>query len=193
MKTSQMPKLFAGQYNAEISALLVGEARRHPLELLGRRPRGADPAGRAARPDEAEPDHPDHRRDGDAQARRADSRTARCSARAGRSGRTRRTTRYNKWFPDGFEKQYKEPPNYASYQMAQAFLGVKLGLGEGAGRGNGGKRPTQRAGAAPRSKGMTFEGPGGTVRMAIGKGHQAIMETAYGQTKLEDGKLTSST
>jgi len=37
---------------------------------------------------------------------------------------------------------------------------------------------------------MTFEGPGGTVRMAIGKGHQAIMETAYGTTKLVNGKLT---
>ena len=37
---------------------------------------------------------------------------------------------------------------------------------------------------------MTYEGPGGTVRMALGKGHQAIMETAYGTTKLVNGKLT---
>ncbi len=36
VKTSQMPKLFAGQYNAEISALLSAKAGRHPLELLGR-------------------------------------------------------------------------------------------------------------------------------------------------------------
>jgi branched-chain amino acid transport system substrate-binding protein len=26
--------------------------------------------------------------------------------------------------------------------------------------------------------------------MAIGKGHQAIMETAYGQTRLQGGKVT---
>ena len=54
VKTSQMPKLFAGQYNAEISALLGARRRRDPLQLLGRRPRGADPAGRAARADEEE-------------------------------------------------------------------------------------------------------------------------------------------
>jgi len=28
------------------------------------------------------------------------------------------------------------------------------------------------------------------VRMAIGKGHQAIMETAYGMTKRVGGKIT---
>ena len=48
--TSQMPKLFAGQYGAEISALLVERRRGDPLELLGRRPRRAGAAGRAARP-----------------------------------------------------------------------------------------------------------------------------------------------
>ena len=32
--------------------------------------------------------------------------------------------------------------------------------------------------------------PGGTVRMANGKGHQAIMETVYGQTQRKGGKLT---
>jgi branched-chain amino acid transport system substrate-binding protein len=54
---------------------------------------------------------------------------------------------------------------------------------------NGGKRPTNEQVAAAL-KGSTFEGPGGTVRMAIGKGHQAIMETAYGQTRMAGGKLT---
>ena len=72
--------------------------------------------------------------------------------------------------------------------MAQAFLGVKLAW-EKAQDANGGKRPTNEQVAAAL-KGSTFEGPGGTVRMTIGKGHQAIMETAYGQTKLEGGKLT---
>ena len=39
----------AGQYGAEISALMTEQPRRHPLELLGRRPRGVHPAGGAAR------------------------------------------------------------------------------------------------------------------------------------------------
>src|SRR6266568_3403347 len=54
---------------------------------------------------------------------------------------------------------------------------------------NGGKRPSnEQVGAALER--MTFEGPGGVVRMAIGKGHQAVTETAYGITKLVGGKLT---
>jgi branched-chain amino acid transport system substrate-binding protein len=37
---------------------------------------------------------------------------------------------------------------------------------------------------------LTFDGPGGTVKMAIGKGHQAIMETVYGMSKVVGGKMT---
>jgi branched-chain amino acid transport system substrate-binding protein len=95
---------------------------------------------------------------------------------------------YNKWFHGGFVAKYKDEPNYASYQMAQAILGVKLAW-EKALEANGGKRPSnEQVGAALEN--LTYEGPGGQVRMAIGKGHQAIMETAYGQTKLQGGKLT---
>jgi branched-chain amino acid transport system substrate-binding protein len=54
---------------------------------------------------------------------------------------------------------------------------------------NGGKRPSSEQVAAALEH-ATYEGPGGTVKMAIGKGHQAIMETAYGTTKLQKGKLT---
>ena len=79
-------------------------------------------------------------------------------------------------------------PNYASYQMTQAILGVKLAW-EKALDANGGKRPTnEQVGAALEY--MTFEGPGGTVRMANGNGHQAIMETVYGRTKYANGKMT---
>jgi branched-chain amino acid transport system substrate-binding protein len=95
---------------------------------------------------------------------------------------------YNKWFHGGYVAKFKEEPNYASYQMTQALLGVKLAW-EKAQDANGGKKPTnEQVGAA--LKGATFEGPGGTVRMANGNGHQAIMETAYGQTKLVNGKTT---
>ena len=47
--TSQMPKFGAGQYGAEISALLGERRRRHALEPVGRRPEALHPAGRAAR------------------------------------------------------------------------------------------------------------------------------------------------
>ena len=42
----------------------------------------------------------------------------------------------------------------------------------------------------PRFENLTFEGPGGTVRMNLGKGHQAIMDMAYGMSKLVNGKMT---
>src|SRR5258708_7801337 len=95
---------------------------------------------------------------------------------------------YNKWFGGGFEKRYSSQPNYASYQMAQAILGVKMAW-EKAMEKNGGKRPSNEdVGAALEH--ATFEGPGGPVPLAIGKGHQAIMETAYRQTRFVNGKLT---
>ena len=72
--------------------------------------------------------------------------------------------------------------------MTQAILGVKAAW-EKAQAANGGKRPTNEQVAAALEK-LTFEGPGGTVRMAIGNGHQAIMETAYGMTKTVGGKIT---
>jgi branched-chain amino acid transport system substrate-binding protein len=95
---------------------------------------------------------------------------------------------YNRWFSKGFEARFKAPPNYASYQMAQAILGMKFAW-EKAQAANGGKRPSPEQVAAAL-KGATFESPGGTVRMAIGKGHQAIMETAYGMTQRKGGKIT---
>jgi len=39
-------------------------------------------------------------------------------------------------------------------------------------------------------QGLTFETPSGTIRMALGKGHQAVEGTVYGQAKTVDGKLT---
>jgi branched-chain amino acid transport system substrate-binding protein len=33
----------------------------------------------------------------------------------------------------------------------------------------------------------TFDSPSGKIRMALGKGHQAVTGTAYGTTRLENG------
>jgi branched-chain amino acid transport system substrate-binding protein len=187
VKTSQMPKLFAGQYNAEISALLSAKPDvihssfwNGDLEafILQAGPRGLMKqsltiltTGETAM-HKLGPQIPD----------------GTVLGARGPFGPYAPNNAYNKWFLGGYQAKYKENPNYASYQMAQAFLGVKLAW-EKAQDANGGKRPTnEQVGAA--LKGSTFEGPGGTVRMAIGGGHQAIMETVYGQTKLDKGKLT---
>jgi branched-chain amino acid transport system substrate-binding protein len=187
VKTSQMPKLFAGQYNAEISALLsAGADVIHSsfwdgdLEalILQGGPRGLMQKSMTILTAGETVMHKlgDQIPDGTVLGAR------------GPFGPYAPNNAYNKWFSTGFEKRFSAPPNYASYQMAQAILGVKLAW-EKAQEAAGGKRPTnEQLGAALEN--MTYEGPGGTVRMALGKGHQAIMETAYGTTKLVNGKLT---
>jgi branched-chain amino acid transport system substrate-binding protein len=187
VKTSQMPKLFAGQYNAEISALLSAkpdvihssfwDGDLEALILQGG-PRGLMKQSLTILTTGETAMHKlgNQIPDGTVLGAR------------GPFGPYAPSNPYNKWFLGGYVNKYKEQPNYASYQMAQAFLGVKLAW-EKAQDAAGGKRPTnEQVGAA--LKGSTFEGPGGTVRMAIGKGHQAVMETVYGQTKLEGSKLT---
>src|SRR3954470_9247099 len=187
VKTSQMPKLFAGQYNAEISALLSAKPDvihssffDGDLEalILQAGPRGLMKQSLTILTTGETAMHKLGKQIPDGTVLGA----------RGPFGPYAPNNAYNKWFHGGFVGKYKEQPNYASYQMAQAFLGVKLAW-EKAQDANGGKRPSNEQVAAAL-KGSTFEGPGGTVRMANGKGHQAIMETAYGQTKLENGKLT---
>jgi branched-chain amino acid transport system substrate-binding protein len=187
VKTSQMPKLFAGQYNAEISALLsAGADVIHSsfwdgdLEalILQGGPRGLMQKSMTILTAGETVMHKlgNQIPDGTVLGAR------------GPFGPYAPNNRYNKWFSTGFEKRFSAPPNYASYQMAQAILGVKLAWEKAQDAANG-KRPTnEQLGAALEN--MTYEGPGGTVRMALGKGHQAIMETAYGTTKLVNGKLT---
>jgi branched-chain amino acid transport system substrate-binding protein len=187
VKTSQMPKLFAGQYNAEISALLGAGADvihssfwNGDLEalILQGGPRGLMQKSMTILTTGETVMHKLAAQIPDGTVLGA----------RGPFGPFAPDNAYNKWFRSGFMAKYKEEPNYASYQMAQAILGVKLAW-EKAMEKNGGKKPSnEEVGAALEN--MTYEGPGGTVKMALGKGHQAIMETAYGQTKLVNGKLT---
>src|SRR5437016_6655743 len=187
IKTSQMPKLFAGQYNAEISALLGSGADvihssfwDGDLEalILQGGPRGLMKSSMTILTTGETAMHKLGAQIPDGTVLGA----------RGPFGPYAPDNQYNKWFSGGFEKRYTSQPNYASYQMAQAILGVKMAW-EKAMEKNGGKRPSnEEVGAALEH--ATFEGPGGTVRMANGKGHQAVMETAYGQTKLVNGKLT---
>jgi branched-chain amino acid transport system substrate-binding protein len=70
--------------------------------------------------------------------------------------------------------------------MTQALLGLKAAY-EKAQQANGGKAPSQDQVIAAFEN-LEYQGPGGTVRMALGKGHQAVMDTTYGEVKHEQGK-----
>ena len=187
IKTSQMPKVFAGQYNAEISALLRSGAEvihssfwDGDIEalILQAAPRGLfkKSTGVLTIGETAMYKLAAHIPDGT------------IIGALGPFGPYAPDNELNRWFVKQYQDRYNVQPNLASYLMAQAVLGYKAAW-EKAQAANGGARPSNEQVAAALEH-LTFEGPGGTVRMAIGKGHQAIMETAYGMSKIVDGKMT---
>jgi len=187
VKTSQMPKLFAGQYNAEISTLLgAGADVIHSsfydgdLEalLLQGAPRGLlkKSTGILTTGETAMWKLAAQIPDGTVLGAR------------GPFGPYAPKNELNRWFDKEFRDRYQIPPTYPSYQMAQAILGVKAAW-EKAQAANGGKRPSNEQVAAALEN-LTFEGPGGTVKMTNGKGHQAVMEMVYGMSKVVGGKMT---
>ena len=140
VKTSQMPKLFAGQYNAEISALLSAKPDvihssfwDGDLEalILQAGPRGLMKQSLTILTT------------GETAMHKLASQIPDGTVLGARGpfGPYAPNNQYNKWFHGGFVGKYKAEPNYASYQMAQAILGVKLAW-EKAQDANGGKRPT---------------------------------------------------
>ena len=92
----------------------------------------------------------------------------------------------NDWWFGLYEKAYNVYPVQAPYRMAQALFGLKAAA-EKAMAANGGKKPTQEQLAAAL-KGSQWESPGGTIRMALGDGQQAIQETAIGKTRYDAAK-----
>jgi branched-chain amino acid transport system substrate-binding protein len=97
-------------------------------------------------------------------------------------------TTLNKWFQKAFKDRFGVAPVYASYHMATAFLGAKAAF-EKAQAANKVQDPTidQIIGSFEHLK---FESVAGTVDMALGKGHQAVQHVPYGTVKKVDGKIT---
>ena len=185
--TSQMPKLFAGQYNAEISTVLGAKADvvhssfwDGDLEalILQGGPRGLFKRSTVilTTGETAMYKLAGSIPDGVVIGAR------------GPYGPYAPNNALNKWFSKTFEDRYGVPPNYAAYQMAQAILGTKAAW-EKAQAANGGKRPSTDQVIAAFEH-LSFVSPAGKVDMAIGAGHQAITETAYGVSKKVRGKMT---
>lgn len=185
--TSQMPKLFAGQYNAEISALMNSKSDvvhtsfwGGDLEafILQSAPRGLYKnsdvvlaAGETAmfRLKDRIPD-------------------GTIIGARGPYGVLAPDTPINRWFREKFIDRYNVAPNYTAYQMANSIMAAKLGY-EKAMAANGGKKPSSEQIAAA-VRGMEYEGPGGVHKFSLSNGHQAVSETAYGRSKLVNGEMT---
>ncbi len=88
----------------------------------------------------------------------------------------------NAWFRKEYQAAYGTPPTYPSYKIVQAILGLKTAA-EKAGSAPG-KLPSTDAIIA-KFAGSSFEAPSGTVVMGLGKGHQAVQGIAYGTYKPE--------
>lgn len=93
-----------------------------------------------------------------------------------------RDSELNTWLRSAYQDRFNVPPTYPSYQMAQALLGLKVAYDKAA-AGASAKPTSEQASAA--LKGAEYEAFGATVTMALGDGHQAITETAYGMSKLD--------
>lgn len=90
-------------------------------------------------------------------------------------------TELSRWFKSAYSSRYKVQPTYPSYKFTNAVLGLKAAY-EKAQKASGGKKPTSEQ-IIEAFENLTFEGTGGKVRMALGKGHQAMYDTAYGTIK----------
>jgi branched-chain amino acid transport system substrate-binding protein len=186
--TSQMPKLLAGQYGAEISALLSADADvvhssfwggdLDALILQGA-PRGLFKkstvvltAGETA-----------------VQKLGGQIPDGTVIGARGPFDMFAPDTELNRWFRKVYTDRYNVPPSYPSYKMAQAIFGLKAAY----------EKAQAGAKAAPSQEQiivafehLTFESPGGKVTMGLGKGHQAVQGTAYGTVKRVGDKFTLS-
>jgi branched-chain amino acid transport system substrate-binding protein len=93
---------------------------------------------------------------------------------------------YSKWFKQIYMERYSSPPNYPAYQMALSILGLKTAW-ESAQKKKGSGKPTTDEVAAS-FEGISFDSPSGPVRMTLGNGHQGIQDTAYGIYKFNKQK-----
>lgn len=91
----------------------------------------------------------------------------------------------NKWFRAAYSERYGTPPVYPSYKMVQAILGLKAAM-EKAAAGKPEKPATDAVITA--FEGLSYETPSGRVDMKLGKGHQAIQSMAYGTFKFDAAK-----
>ncbi len=89
----------------------------------------------------------------------------------------------NTWFHQAYVDRFKEPPIYPAYDFAQSLFGLKTAWKKAQDK-KGGARPTTEEVIAA-FEGISFPTPSTTVHMALGNGHQGISDTAYGTYKFD--------
>jgi len=177
------PKLFAGEYGAEISTLLTSNSQvvhtsfydgdleaflyQEQARALDKRMTILSTTGEAAiwRLRDKMPD-------------------GTIIGARGPSGLLAPDNELSRWFQKIYADRYNTPATYPAYQMAMSLLGLKLAY-EKARKGDAKPNSDEVAAAF---KGIEFDGPSGHVKLAIGDGHQGISETAYGTYRFNKEK-----
>lgn len=203
--TSQMPKFGAGQYGAEISALMQSRPEVIHSSLWGGDLEAfmlqSTPRGLFRRSGllliAGEPNL--HRLVGNIP-------DGTIVGARGPNGVFAPKSALNDWLHSIYKAKTGLDPNYPAYSVAQAFLGLKAAYERARlekvksaipmGAAEGVKEGMERAYAMPSTEEviaafeyLTFDAPSGKVMMKLGKGHQAVQGTAYGTTRTVDGKI----
>lgn len=174
--TEQFPKIYAGQYGSEISALLTntpdvihssfwgGDMEAFIIQGAGRgvfeRSKVVLTTGETAM----------HRLG-------AQMPDGTIIGARGPHGDLAPDSELNTWFRAAYFDRFGTLPTYPSYKMAQALLGVKSAADQAG--------SVDRDAVIGALKGLEWEGPSGMVSMALANGHQAIQDTAYGTYKYD--------
>jgi branched-chain amino acid transport system substrate-binding protein len=90
-----------------------------------------------------------------------------------------RDTALNKWFIETYKNIYGIYPSGPAYQYGQGILAAKIAYDKA------GSDATDEQ-LADALRGITFESFSTTVQMSLGGGHQAVTENGYGITKYDD-------
>lgn len=181
-KTALFPKIFAGQYGTEISALIRERASVVHSSLWGgdlqafvlqAGPRGLFKRSQVALAagDHVIPQLGNKMPDGVIIGARG------MNGLAAKANATPLTNIL--W--EAYEKEHGTFPVQAPFRMWQGILGLKSAV-EKAMAANGGKKPSSEELAAAM-KGLEWEAPSGKIQMVLGNGHQAIQQNAIGTTK----------
>ena len=95
-------------------------------------------------------------------------------------------TPLNKWFQATYRDRYNTPPTQGSYQYAQGLLALKIAYDKAA-AAKGGKFPTTDEVIA-QLEGLEYESIATTVRMKLNNGHQGVTEHMMGVSKWDPDK-----
>ncbi len=182
--TSQMPKFLAGQYGAEISALLTSNSEVIHSSFYGGDLEAfvlqAGPRGLFKKTTVVFTP-------GESSMYKLPYADGTILGGRGPHGVFAPDNALNRWLRAAYTDRYQIPPVYPAYHMSQALLGLKAAYEKAQGATDAAPSTEQVIAAFENS---TFETPSGTIKMALGKGHQAIEEMVYGQVKNVAGKVT---